>query len=335
MRRFSLLFACALAASALGAAEGALVGAASPLTASPQAAEGASLAGLAGRFSAVLAQAALEPTPSRLALVVLLLGVLPFAFAPMTLLTLGAAAAFRPAVAAPVIMGGLLLNTALAWLLARSVVGARLEAWLERRGGALGAIREGARRDGLKWAILCRYVPAPFVAQPMVLASTGVGLGTTVLGSFIGMLPWVGAYVWVAKAGRQGSLRSLGLAFLGLAAAFLLASWLRKRYATPPATALLRPRDPALPCLTLYTVPGQELSDEARAELGALRDRLHFEVDEQSLGAGADPQLRELYEDHAPVALFDGHKLFNFKMDENVLRVRLVEWHARKTAGAA
>jgi hypothetical protein len=206
---------------------------------------------------------------------------------------------------------------------------------MERRGGALAAIRAGARSGGLKWSILCRFVPAPFFAQPMVLASTGVSLGTTVLGSFIGMCPWVAAYIWVAHAGRQGSLRSLGLAGLSLVAVYVLAFTLRKRFASPPPQALLRPRDPAKPCLILYTVPEHELSDEARLELGALRERLQFEVDEQSLGPAADPELRELYEDHAPVALFDGHKLFNFKMDENVLRVRLAEWHARRTADPA
>lgn len=334
MRRLALLLSFA-APAALRAAEGMLVGAAVPLTASPQAAAGPSLLGLVAKFSAVLQQASLDPAPGRLALVILLLGLLPFAFAPMSLLALAAATAFSPLVAAPVIMAGLLLNTALSWGVARTVFGARLEAWLERRGGALGAIRNGARREGLKWSILCRYVPAPYVAQPMVLASTGVGLGTTVLGSFIGMSPWVGAYVWVARAGRQGSLAALGRAGLGLTAAYVLAFILRKRFASAPEPALLSPRDPAKPCLTLYTVPGHELSDEARRELAELRERLHFEVEEQSLGPAADPELRELYEDHAPVALFDGHKLFNFKMDENVLRVRLAEWHARKTAGAA
>lgn len=335
MRRQQLLFAAALLPAALRAADGALIGAAVPLSAGAQAAAGPSLLGLGHRFSEVLATTALDPTPASLLLVVALLGLLPYLMVPMSILALGAAAAFRPAVAAPVIMAGLLLNTALSWALARSVFGARLEAWLERREGALGAIRAGAKRNALKWAVLCRFVPAPFIAQPMVLASTGVGFGITVLGSFIAMIPWVGIYIWVAKAGRQGSLKAIGEALLGFVVVYLLVWWLRKRYAEEPAPARLQPRDASKPCLILYTVPDHELSDEARRELAELRERLHFEVDEQSLGPAADPELRELYEDHAPVALFDGHKLFNFKMDENVLRVRLAEWHARRTAGAA
>lgn len=276
------------------------------------------------RFGAVLQAASLDPRPASLGLVVLLMGLLPFALAPMTLLCLAAAAAFPPKVAAPVMMAGLLFNTVLAWGLARTVFGARLEAWLERRGGALAAVRRGARREGLKWAILSRYVPAPFFTQPMVLASTGVGLGTTLLGTAIGMAPWVGVYVWAVKAGRQGQLGHLGLAALGLVAIYALTTYLRRRYLSGPATppAPLKPRDPGRPCLTLYTVPGHGPSDEARAELAELRERLGFEVDERVLD-GADPGLRDAYEDHAPVALLGAERLFSFKMDENVLRVRL------------
>lgn len=289
--------------------------------------------GLADRFNGVLSAATLQPDLAHLAGVVLLLGVLPMSMVvPMSLLSLLAAAAFPPLLAAPVVMAGLLLNTALAWAAARTVLGSRLEAWLERRGGALGAVREGARRNGLKWAILCRYIPAPFIAAPMVLASTGVGLGTALLGTFIGMSPWVVAYVWVAKAGRQGSLGSIGLAASGLVAVYLLTGWLRRRYAEAPLPEPLRPRDPGLPLVTLYTVPGHELSDEARTELAGLRDRLGFEVEEQPLGEGSDPALRAAYEDHAPVALLGAEKLFNFKMDENVLRVRLEQRRRREQA---
>jgi hypothetical protein len=250
----------------------------------------------------------------------------------MSLLCLLVATAFKPWLAGPLIMTGLLLNTAFAWGLARTVFGARLEAWLERRGGALGAIREGARREPLKWAILARFIPAPYMAQPMVLASTGVGLGTTVLGSFIGMSPWTAAYVWAGQAGRQGSLGGLAKAAAALVLVYALAIWLRKRALAQAAPALerLRPRGPGRPTLKLYTVPGHDLSDEARRELAQLRDRLDFEVDEEPLGEGSDPALRAAYEDHAPVATFDGHKLFNFKMDENVLALRLDAWRRRQ-----
>jgi uncharacterized membrane protein YdjX (TVP38/TMEM64 family) len=282
-------------------------------------------------FAALLQNASVHPEPLNLAGIVTLVAVLPFIMLPMSVLCLLAAAALPPLVAWPVIMAGLVLNTGLAWGLARTVIGARLERWLERKGGKLARIRRGARESGLKWAILCRYIPAPYVAQPMILASAGVGLGTTLLGSAIGMFPWSIAYLWVAHAGREGSLRSLGIAGLVLVAVYGLAAFVRLRYAGPDGEpSPLTPRRADRPLVTLYTVPGHELSDEAREELGGLRDRLGFEVEETSLGEGAAAALREAYEDHAPVAFFDGHKLFSFKMDENVLTVRLAEWRGRE-----
>ncbi len=40
----------------------------------------------------------------------------------------------------------------------------------------------------------------------------------------------------------------------------------------------------------------------------------------------ADPGLVGRYQNHAPVALFEGEALFNFKMDENLLALRLRAW---------
>lgn len=291
------------------------------------------MAGARQAFADALQQASVHPSPAHLVLVLLLMTVIPATLVvPMSLLTFLVATAFKPLLSAPLIMTGMLLNTAFAWTLARTVFGARLENWLERRGGALAAIRAGARKEPLKWAILARYVPAPFMSQPMVLASTGVGLGTTLLGTFIGMIPWTAAYVWAGSAGRQGSLGAIGKAIAAVVLVYVLAAWLRKRAlaAVPALPAPLTSRDPALPQLTLYTVAGHGPSDEARRELQGLRERLGFEVEETVLGPGADPALNAAYEDHAPVAFFDGQKLFNFQIDENVLALRLQDWRRRQ-----
>ena len=69
-------------------------------------------------------------------------------------------------------------------------------------------------------------------------------------------------------------------------------------------------------------------------QLLQLRDPLGFEVQEISVGEGAPEPLVKAYADHAPVAIFDGNKLFNFQMDENVLKVRLREWRERHPGGA-
>lgn len=284
-------------------------------------------------LSQALQAVAAHPDPAALGLAVLLIALLGMTLVvPMTVVCVGTAAVLPNALGAAVILAGLLLNTLMSWSLARTVFGARLEAWLERRGGRLGAIRDGARRDGLKWAILCRFIPAPFLAAPMVLASSGVGLGTTLLGSLIGMTPWTLAFVWVARAGRQGSLGAIGSALGGLVLVYLGTAWLRQRALAVPVLARLSPRHPEAPLVTLYTLPGHELSDEARLELAGLRERLGFEVLEVLLDASAGAELLQRYEDHAPVAVFDGHKLFNFKMDENVLAVRLEAWRRRQGA---
>jgi hypothetical protein len=212
-----------------------------------------------------------------------------------------------------------------------------MESWLEARGGRLGAVREGARREPLKWAILSRFLPVPFSAVPMALASTGVGLGVTVVGSLIGMAPWTCVYIWVVRAGREGSVAAIGQALTAVALLWILVSWARRRLlAAPPEepalaapAAPLTPRREDAPRVTLLTLPDQ-VSLEARAELAAWRDSLDFEVEETVLDERSDPGLRLRYQNHAPVAIFEGEALFNFKMDENLLALRLRAWREKR-----
>lgn len=274
-----------------------------------------------------LANAAQEPSAGSLALAAALVTVLPLsAVVPMTLICLAVAAALPPLTAAAVILTGVAVNTVIAWSLARSVFGARIEGWLKRRGGWLAALREGARSQPLKWALLSRYLPAPFIAAPMVLSSTGVGLGTTLLGSLLGMLPWTLVYVYVVRAGREDSVTGIGRALGALALAYLALLLLRSRMKQRlhPPLGPLKARRQGGPLILLYTLPGQELSDDARAELAGLRDSLGFEVEETSLDSeGVRGGALERYRDHAPVALLNGERLFNYQVDRNLLRHRL------------
>lgn len=182
----------------------------------------------------LLRRAALDPTPGSLLLMVLILGVMPFSVVvPMTAGSVIAGALLPAAVAPPVIWGGMVLNTLLSWSFARTVFGRRLEAWIERRGGALGQLRLAAKRSPFKWAFFSRFIPAPFVAAPMVLASAGVSLGQVLLATGIVMLPWSFAYAWAGRESREGSLGSLALAGLGVAAITLLGTWIYRRYVAP------------------------------------------------------------------------------------------------------
>lgn len=293
-------------------------------------------------FRDLLAQASADPTPGRLLVAWLGVTLAPLALVvPMTAVCL--AAALLPAPwAAAVILGGVAANTALSWGLARTLFGHRLEAWMEGRGGRLASLRQGARRRPLQWAVLSRFLPVPFSAVPMVLASTGVGLGLTVLGSVIGMAPWTGVYIWVVRAGREGSLSSIGQAAAAVVLLVLLVSWARHRaqapaeggaQAVPEPLGLLTPRQADRPVVLLYTDPGAEpgLTQDARVDLAQWRDALGFEVEELPLDRGPE-ELRRRYGNHAPVAFLDGQELFNFKMDEHLLKVRLDEWRRRQGA---
>jgi uncharacterized membrane protein YdjX (TVP38/TMEM64 family) len=291
------------------------------------------MAQLLQSFQTFLRSASADPAPWQLLAAWLGVGLAPLALVvPMTAVCL-AAAVLPAGWAALVILGGVALNTAISWGLARTLFGRRLETWLEAKGGRLGAVREGARREPLKWAILSRYLPVPFSAVPMALASTGVGLGVTVLGSIVGMAPWTCVYIWVVRAGREGSLAAIGQAAAAVVLLWVLMTWARRRLLAAPAAepALAVPADPltprrdGAPLVTLLTLPDQ-VSLEARAELAAWRGPLDFEVQETVLDDRADPGLRQRYQNHAPVAIFEGEALFNFKMDENLLALRLRAW---------
>jgi uncharacterized membrane protein YdjX (TVP38/TMEM64 family) len=182
----------------------------------------------------LLRKAALDPTPGSLLLMVLILGVMPFSVVvPMTAGSVIAGALLPARVAPPVILAGMLLNTLLSWSIARTVFGRRLEAWIEKRGGALGHLRLAAKRSPFKWAFFSRFIPAPFVAAPMVLASAGVSLGYVLLATAVVMTPWSFAYAWAGRESREGSLGSLALAGLAAAALALLGTWVYRRFVAP------------------------------------------------------------------------------------------------------
>jgi uncharacterized membrane protein YdjX (TVP38/TMEM64 family) len=185
----------------------------------------------------MLQQAAQDPTPSKLVVVVVILAVMPFSIVvPMTATCLLAGALLPWYLAPPVILAGLLVNTVMSWSLARTVFGRRIEAWIEKRGGALAAVRIHAKEGGFKWTLISRCMPAPFIGPPMVLASAGVPLSQVLAGTAVAMTPWSIAYAWAGRAGAQGQLKSVGLAVLLVVLLFTLLVRLRKRF-IPEASA--------------------------------------------------------------------------------------------------
>jgi glutaredoxin len=73
--------------------------------------------------------------------------------------------------------------------------------------------------------------------------------------------------------------------------------------------------------LTLYGRPGCHLCDDARVQLLALRPELGFDLVEHDIEA--DDDLHRRYLERIPVVALDGEELFDFFVDERVLRERL------------
>ncbi len=73
--------------------------------------------------------------------------------------------------------------------------------------------------------------------------------------------------------------------------------------------------------VTVYTRPGCHLCVEAMAELRRLQAELAFELRECDIDG--DETLQRAYFERIPVVVLDGEELFDFYVDETVLRERL------------
>jgi glutaredoxin len=73
--------------------------------------------------------------------------------------------------------------------------------------------------------------------------------------------------------------------------------------------------------LTVYSKPDCHLCDEAMTVLERLQAELGFELDEQDI-SGDDALLRAYFE-RIPVIALDGEVLFEYFVEESLLRERL------------
>ncbi|MEA2271560.1 MAG: hypothetical protein QOI98_268 [Solirubrobacteraceae bacterium] len=77
----------------------------------------------------------------------------------------------------------------------------------------------------------------------------------------------------------------------------------------------------AIPVVTLFGKAECHLCDDALELLERLRDELGFELVERDIEA--DDALHRAYFERIPVIALDGEELFDFFVDEAVLRERL------------
>jgi glutaredoxin len=76
-----------------------------------------------------------------------------------------------------------------------------------------------------------------------------------------------------------------------------------------------------VPAVTLYGKPGCHLCEEARAAVERVRAERPFELEE--VDVSLDPVLHRRYGERIPVLALEGEELFDYVVDEAVLRERL------------
>jgi glutaredoxin len=76
-----------------------------------------------------------------------------------------------------------------------------------------------------------------------------------------------------------------------------------------------------MPLVTLYGKPGCHLCDDARAAAERVRAEHPFDLEEVDISL--DPVLHRRYGERIPVLALEGEELFDYVVDEAVLRERL------------
>jgi glutaredoxin len=83
----------------------------------------------------------------------------------------------------------------------------------------------------------------------------------------------------------------------------------------------MRPSPHAIATVTVYSKPDCHLCSDAMATLERLRSELGFQL--QELDITSDESLLRAYFERIPVIALDGEELFDFFVDESILRERL------------
>jgi glutaredoxin len=76
-----------------------------------------------------------------------------------------------------------------------------------------------------------------------------------------------------------------------------------------------------LTLITVYSRPDCHLCTDAIAALQALQDELDYALEERDISS--DEALMRAYFERIPVVALDGEELFDFFVDEAILRERL------------
>lgn len=122
------------------------------------------------------------------------------------LLTLVAGFLFGTLAGTAIVVVGATLGAIIVFLVARTAFGGLLRA---RAGPFIRKLESGFRANALSYLLVLRLIPLfPFWLVNLVPAILGVGLGTFVLGTFLGIIP--GAFVYASLGSGLGTLIESG-----------------------------------------------------------------------------------------------------------------------------
>jgi uncharacterized membrane protein YdjX (TVP38/TMEM64 family) len=126
-------------------------------------------------------------------------------FVPGSVLTIGAGLVFGLLWGTVIVSIASTTAAALAFLIARYVARARVEA-LAKRNQKFRAIDQAIREKGWRVVALLRLSPlVPFSVSNYLYGLTPVAFGPYVLASWIAMLPATVLYVWIGAAGKAAA----------------------------------------------------------------------------------------------------------------------------------
>ncbi len=126
-------------------------------------------------------------------------------FVPASVLTLGAGAIYGVARGAGVVLVGATLGATLSFLLARTVLRAKVEG-MTAGNARFRALDRAIGKEGAKIVFLVRLAPVfPFTYINYAFGLTGVRTAPYVLASFFGMIPGTFAYVYLGSAAANAA----------------------------------------------------------------------------------------------------------------------------------
>jgi uncharacterized membrane protein YdjX (TVP38/TMEM64 family) len=131
-------------------------------------------------------------------------------FVPGSILTVGAGFVFGLVWGVVIVSAASTTAAALAFLIARYVARARVEA-LAQRNERFAAIDRAIRDQGWRVVALLRLSPlVPFSVSNYLYGLTPVAFGPYVLASWIAMMPATVLYVWIGAAGKAAAAAGEG-----------------------------------------------------------------------------------------------------------------------------